>query len=125
MKILQIVESAYRATLEEQDDTILWLSHALKNAGAEISIVLKSNAVNYAIRSSSELPDLANLGIQHPPKFAADLEKMAAKGVPIYAWQMSLKDRGISNEQLVESVRPVEGPELSRLMEQHDYVLHW
>src|SRR5438477_5657983 len=110
MKILQIVESAYRATLEEQDDTVLWLSHAMKNAGAEITLLLRNNAVNYAVAplKSGKLPEIDGLGIDHPPDFAEDLQKMMGKGINIYVWQSDLEKRGIRSSSLIEGIQLLE-----------------
>lgn len=48
MKALNIVETAYRATIEKQDDTVIWFTHAMRGAGAELAVLLRSNAVCYA-----------------------------------------------------------------------------
>ena len=125
-KILNIVETAYRATLEEQDDTVLWLSHMLKNAGADISILLRANAVNYAVRGQDASGlSFGEVKMTHPPEIDKDVDKMVQKGVPVYVVEEDAKERGLTDGDLLSGIRNVKRQSLPELIDQHDQVWHW
>ncbi len=125
-KILSIVETAYRATIEEQDDTILWISQMLKNAGADITLLLRANAVNYAIKGQ-DASGLAfgDIKMKHPPEIDKDVERMIDKGIPVYLVQEDAEDRGLSNGNLIAGIKKISRSGLPALFDQHDQVWHW
>lgn len=125
MRILNIVETAYRATLEEQDDTVLWMSRALKNAGADLTLVLRGNAVNYAVRQDCPPLAIGGITIKHPAKPNDDLAKLQAKGAKVYVIREDLAERGIAEGQCVTEAQPIRRAELVNLMESHDQIWHW
>lgn len=125
-KILNIVETAYRATIEEQDDTVLWLTHMLKNAGADISVLLRAHSVNYAVKGQ----DASGLAfgeskMTHPPEIDKDVEKMIQKGVPVYLVEQDVNERGLSDADFVAGIKKVKREALPELIDQHDQVWHW
>ena len=125
-KILNIVETAYRATIEEQDDTVLWLTQMLKNSGADITVLLRGNAVNYAAmgQDASGL-SFGDNPISNPPKIDSDLAAMIAKGIPVFVVKDDLQDRGLSDSDLIAGVRITERRSIPELLDRQDCVWHW
>ena len=125
-KILSVVETAYRGTIEEQDDTTLWFSHILKNSGADISVLLKSNAVNYAVKgqntsglSFGAKPVLRSVQIDQ------DLKKIIEKGVPVYLVEEDARDRGILDHEIIAGVQKISRNKIPEIFGQYEKIWQW
>ena len=125
MRIVNIVETAYRATLEEQDDTVLWLTRALRNAGADVTVLLRGNAVSYAVRQTCPTLAIGKATIAHPARPNEDLVRLREKGAAVYVVQEDLDDRGIDRQRCIDAAEPIRRSEIVDLLEAHDQVWHW
>jgi len=125
-KILSIIESAYRATLEEQDDTVIWLMHAMRGAGADLTVVLRGNAVNYVTRGQ-DASGLAFGGRRqtNPPRIDDDVAKLAVKGVDVFVVEDDLAERGIEPSDVIEGVKLLPRSGIAQLFGSSDQVFHW
>ena len=125
-KVLSVIGTAYRATVEEQDDTILWLTHMLKTAGVDMTVLLRANAVNYAVRGqdSSGLR-FGKLEVLHPPKLDADVAALLDHDVPVYYVTDDARTRGIAPTALIDRVQPVPADDLPSLFADYQQVWLW
>ena len=124
--ILNIVETAYRATLEEQDDTVVWFTHILKNAGADMTLLLRANAVNYAVQGQDASGLRFGEMLQpRPPALDKDIATLIDKGVPVYVVTEDIVRRGVSTQELLEGVQPISQRLLPQLLDQFDHIWHW
>ena len=126
MKTLSIIESAYRATIEEQDDTIVWLHGAMKGAGAEVALLLRGNAVNYLIEGQ-QAGGLAfgDWRQTQPPRIAQDLVALVGKGVEICYVAEDLAERGIERSELIAGTQPIAREAVADLVGRYGRVWHW
>jgi sulfur relay (sulfurtransferase) DsrF/TusC family protein len=125
-KVLNIIESAYRGTLEEQDDTIIWLTHALKGAGADLDVLLRGNAVNYAVQgqNASGLA-FGDKKQTQPPRIDEDVAKLGEKGILVHVVEEDLAERGLGSGDLIASVEMISRAGLPKLLGGYDHVWQW
>jgi intracellular sulfur oxidation DsrE/DsrF family protein len=126
MKTLQIIESAYRATLEEQDDPVVWITHAMRGAGAPFSVLLKGNAVSYAVAGQ----DAGGLRVgtwrqTQPPRLPSDIAGLIGKDVEVYAVDEDLADRGIDRAALIDGIKVLPRGRIASFVDQFARVWHW
>ncbi|MEE8177967.1 MAG: DsrE family protein [Acidobacteriota bacterium] len=125
-KILCIVETPYRGTQEEHDDATLWATHALKKAGGDMGVLLRGNAVNYAV--AAQEPSGLVIGkfpIEHPAYPQKDLLKMKEAGIPVCVVREDVEERGIPLKSLVADFKLISNGDLAGLFSQYDQVWHW
>lgn len=125
-KTLNIIESAYRATIEEQDDTVIWITHAMKGAGADLTALLRGNAVNYAV-AGQQAPQVSFGTWQqtHAAEIDQDLIALMEKGVAVFVAEEDLAKRGISLSELISGIKTVSREGILDLIENHDRIWHW
>jgi len=125
-KVLNIVETAYRATLEEQDDTAVWISFMLKKAGLDSDVLLRGNAVNYAVKGQDASGLKFGEWVQtHPPDLPRDLGILMGAGAKVFYLKDDLGDRGINEDELVDGISAIDGAGLAALFDGYDQVWSW
>jgi len=126
-KTLNIVESAYRAVMEEQDDTILWLLAAMQGAGAQHTVVLRGNAVNYAVAGQGA-PGLTIGGWKQTqaPRMDNDvIDLIERRKIPVFVIDEDLAARGIERGELVPGIQLLSAKVLPQRMAEYELVSHW
>lgn len=126
MRTLQIVSSAYRCNVEEQDDPVLWLAQAMRGAGADLHVLLEGGAVSYAARGqdASGLSFGARAQTQ-PARIEEDVGRLVTAGSDVYVVEDDAAARGLEREDLVAGVQGVPRAGLAGLFERYDQVWRW
>jgi sulfur transfer complex TusBCD TusB component (DsrH family) len=126
-KTLNIVDSAYRAVMEEQDDTILWLLAAMQAAGAEHTVVLRGNAVNYAVAGQGA-PGMAvgRWKQTQAPRMDRDVADLLEKRkMSVCVIEEDLAARGIEGKELIAGIQPISRAALPAMCAEHAVVSLW
>ena len=125
-KQLHVVDVAYRATLEEQDDPIVWLCHAMRGAGAELDVLLSGNAVLYGVRGQGVAPlALGGRRQKQAPDLTGDLTRLQARQVACYYVEEDAADRGVDAGSLLDGLVPVSRAKLATLFAGYEQVHRW
>ncbi len=125
-KILSVIDSAYRASLEEQDDAGMWFSLAVAKGGAKVTLLLTGNAVNYVTTGHPSKPlEIGGGEIPFPMNPNLDIQRGAEAGCSCFFIKEDAQDRGIDPGAIMAGVEGISRAGLADFIEKFDDVWHW
>lgn len=131
MRVLQVLDQAFRTTVEEQDETILWLiqsmlSQSLADPENEMDLLLTGNAVYYAFQKERQPPlKIGDWQQSQPADIPRDIQKIKDSGVPVILVYEDLWERGLELLPIPLGVDVINRKELTHIFERADQVWHW
>jgi hypothetical protein len=126
MRVLQIIEPAYRATLEEQDDTVLWFTRSIRAAGAHADVLLCGTAVNYSVvGQDAEGFRVGTWAQKHPPAIEHEITRLLESGARVAALAEDLAERGIHADSILPGIEVLSRKSLGGLCAQYERIWKW
>ncbi len=124
-KILSVLSHTEYGNLEDSDIG-LFASAFAPVAGQQLGLVLREDAVNYALRGQDGTNiKIAGVPIQPGFLIETDLKSLQQTNIPVYAIREDLEERGIKPEEVIDGVKLMSRGELGKLVDQYDTVWNW
>ena len=131
MRILQVLDQAFRTTVEEQDETILWLiqsmlKKSLVDPENEMDVLFSGNAVYYPYQKLRQPPlTIAGWQQSQPAEIHRDIENLKRSGVSVFVVYEDLWDRGLELLPVPVGIDVINRKELPDIYTRADQVWHW
>lgn len=125
-RVLSVIDSAYRASLEEQDDAGVWFSSAVAKAGTDVTLLLTGNAVSYVAKGHNDKPlEIGGGKIAHPMDPNEHIEVAKKIGCEVFFIQEDAQERGIDPSVIMAGVEGISRANLVDFIEKFDDIWHW
>jgi len=124
-KILSVLAHTEYGNLEDSDIG-LFASAFSSVAGQSLTLLLREDAVNYAVRGQDGTGiQIAGAVVQPGFLIETDLKSVQQANIPVYAIREDVDARGIKKDDLIEGVQLLSQTELGKFVDQFDTVWNW
>jgi len=124
-KILSVLAHTEYGNLEDSDIG-LFASAFASVAGQSLTLLLREDAVNYAVRGQDGTGiKIAGTVVQPGFLIETDLKSVRQANIPVYAVREDLDERGLKKDELIEGVQLLSQNDLGKFVDQFDTVWNW
>lgn len=124
-KILSVLAHTEYGNLEDSDIG-LFASAFAAVAGNPLTVLLREDAVNYAVRGQNGSGiTIAGGTVQPGFMIESDLAAVSQAKTPVYAVHEDVAERGITAEELISGVTLLRREEVGRFVDRFDTVWNW